>query len=136
MGYNKPSLPDQDGRIEEERVDRLMPDIDAGLREFLRTQVDSFLKWDLLWFFYQNPNTIDTAENISRYVGRSAENTHKELAELSSRGVLAEHTLNGMRIYSLSQASEVRELLRRFAESYDDRQFRIKAIYQILRTMR
>jgi hypothetical protein len=117
-------------------IDRLMVDMDANLLAFLRAQVDSFIKWDLIQFFCRNPDTMDTAENIARYIGRSAENMREEMAELSSGEVLAERKLNGRTIYSLSREPQVRELLRRFAESCDDQQFRIKAIYHILRTMR
>lgn len=121
---------------EQDLLDRLVPDIDANLLEFLRTQVDSFIKWDLIQFFYRNPNTVDTAENIARYIGRSAEKMDDEMAELSSGGVLIASHLNGMTVYSLADDPEVRDLLRSFAESCDDRQFKLKAIYHILRRMR
>lgn len=123
-------------RAERDLLDRLVPDIDANLLEFLRTQVDSFIKWDLIQFFYRNPNTVDTAENIASYIGRSVENMDQEMAELSSGGVLAASQLDGMTVYSLANDPEVRDLLRSFAESCDDRQFKLKAIYHILRNMR
>lgn len=136
MSDRKAALPARDVGTEQEMIDRLMVDMDANLLAFLRAQVDSFIKWDLIQFFCRNPDTMDTAENIARYIGRSAENMREEMAELSSGEVLAERKLNGRTIYSLSREPQVRELLRRFAESCDDQQFRIKAIYHILRTMR
>jgi hypothetical protein len=39
-------------------------------------------------------------------------------------------------IYSLSQSRSVRDTIARFIEASDDRQFRVKAIYHVLRSMR
>jgi len=46
---------------------RLMGDMDPGLLDFLKTRVNSFVKWDLVRFFHENPHTTDTAENVARY---------------------------------------------------------------------
>ena len=115
---------------------RLMADMDPHLLEFLREKVNSFAKWDLLRFFHDSPHTTDTAENIARYAGRSAETIRNELAELARDGVLEENQLGGMTVYSLAQDHEVREMLEQFVKASDDRQFRVKAIYHIIRGMR
>ncbi len=115
---------------------RLMSDMDPQLLEFLRTKINSFVKWDLVRFFHENPHTADTVENIARYAGRSSEAVRTELRELAEDGVLEETQLGSMTIYSLTSDPQVRELLRRFAEASDDRQFRIKAIYHIVRGSR
>jgi hypothetical protein len=115
---------------------RLMADMDPHLLEFLREKVNSFAKWDLLRFFYDSPHTTDTAENIARYAGRSAETIRSELAELARDGVLEENQLGGMTVYSLAQDDTVREMLEQFVKASDDRQFRVKAIYHIIRGMR
>ena len=49
---------------------RLMEDMDAQLLDFLKTKVNSFVKWDLVRFFHENPNTADTPDNVARYAGR------------------------------------------------------------------
>ena len=115
---------------------RLMADMDPHLLEFLREKVNSFAKWDLLRFFYDSPHTTDTAENIARYAGRSAETIRNELAELARDGVLEENQLGGMTVYSLAQDDTIREMLEQFVKASDDRQFRVKAIYHIIRGMR
>ncbi|HID88601.1 MAG TPA: hypothetical protein EYH27_00365 [Anaerolineales bacterium] len=122
--------------MDHDLVGRLMAEMDPDLLEFLQTKVNSFLKWDLIRFFYENPHTTDTAENIARYAGRNAETTRAELEELAADGVLAENRLGEMTVYSLSGDPEVRDLVRRFVEASDDRQFRVKAIYHIIRGMR
>jgi hypothetical protein len=115
---------------------RLMADMDPRLLEFLQSKVNSFVKWDLVNFFYDSPHTTDTAENIARYAGRGVEAIRTELAELARDGVLEESRLGGMTVYSLASDPEVREMLEQFVKASDDRQFRVKAIYHIIRGMR
>ncbi len=120
----------------EDLVGRVMADMDPELLTFLRTRVNSFVKWDLIRFFGENPYTTDTAENIARYAGRNVETTRAELAELAAQGVLVEHRLGEMTVYSLSSDPEIRRLIQRFLEASNDRQFRVKSIYHIIRGMR
>lgn len=114
----------------------LMADMDPALLDFLRAKVTSFVKWDLVRFFHDNPHTTDTAENIARYAGRDAAQIRTGLAELAASGVLEENQLGDMLVYSLAMDPVIRDLLDRFAEASDDRQFRIKAIYYIIRGTR
>lgn len=115
---------------------RLMADMDPRLLDFLRTKIDSFVKWDLIRFFYNNPYTTDTAENIARYAGRSVEAISEGLHELAGDGVLEANQLGDMTVYSLTSNHEIRDLLERFVEASNDRQFRVKAIYHIIRGAR
>ena len=125
--------------MEERELDlagRLMADMDPRLLEFLQRKINSFVKWDLVRFFYDNPHTTDTADNIARYAGRSAGIIRTELAELSQEGVLDENQLGDMTVYSLASDRQTRELLEQFVQASDDRQFRVKAIYHIIRGTR
>jgi hypothetical protein len=115
---------------------RLMADMNPQLLEFLQTKVNSFVKWDLVRFFHDNPHTTDTADNIARYAGRSAETIRSELTELTQDGVLEENQLGDMAVYSLAPDPGTRELLEQFVKASDDRQFRVKAIYHIIRGTR
>ncbi len=115
---------------------RLMADMNPDLLEFLRTRIDSFVKWDLVRFFHDNPYTMDTAENIARYAGRSVQVIRADLIALARDGVLEEDQLGGMIVYSLVPDPHVRELLEQFVKASDDRQFRVKAIYHIIRGTR
>ncbi len=112
---------------------RLMADMDPRLLRFLRETIDSFVKWDLIRFFHDNPYTTDTARNIARYAGRTDQAIRDDLAELAESGVLVESELGDMTVYSLTEDPELRELLDEFVEASDDRQFRVKAIYHIIR---
>jgi hypothetical protein len=115
---------------------RLMDDMDPEVLEFLKTAVNTFIKWDLVIFFYENPNTNDTADNIARYIGRDAGVIVSELDELASVGVVQRQITGQLLVYSLSTDPQVRERIKHFVSASDDRQFRVKAIYHLIRGMR
>jgi hypothetical protein len=114
----------------------LMGDMAPQLLEFLKTKVNSFIKWDLVRFFHENPNTTDTAENIARYAGRDVAIIEVELDELVGAGVLERQRIGDLQVYSLVADVEMRSLVEQFIRACDDRQFRVKAIYHIIRGMR
>jgi len=108
-------------------------DIDPDLLDFLNQYVDSFIKWDLMRFFFNNPHTIDTVDNIARYAGRNPEAVEQELAELAMRGLLEETHMGTLVVYALSADPEIRDQLARFIQASEDRQFRIRAIYHVIK---
>ena len=115
---------------------RLMGDMDPELLDFLKTKVNTFIKWDLVRFFHENPHTADTAANVARYVGRDVGAIEAELGELVGTGVLERQRVGDLVVYSLSSDAAMRGLIRQFVQACDDRQFRVKAIYHIIRGMR
>jgi hypothetical protein len=115
---------------------RLMDDMDPEVLEFLKTAVNTFIKWDLVIFFYENPNTTDTADNIARYIGRDAGVVQGELDELTAVGVLQRQPTGQLLAYLLTADPKVRDRLKHFVSASDDRQFRVKAIYHLMRGMR
>ena len=115
---------------------RLMGDMAPQLLEFLKNKVNTFVKWDLVRFFHENPNTTDTAENIARYAGRDVGTIEVELDELVGAGVLRRQRIGDLTVYSLIEDAAMRSLVDQFILACDDRQFRVKAIYHIIRGMR
>jgi len=112
---------------------RVMKDMDPELLDFLDTYVDSFITWDLLHFFHENPHTMDTGENIARYAGRAVRDVEPELKALAKRGVLEEITSRNLQVYKLTSDSELQAQLARFVKATKDREFRRKAIYHLVR---
>ena len=115
---------------------RLMNDMDPALLDFVKAKVNSFIKWDLVRFFYENPNTADTVENIAKYAGRNAAAVEPELEEMVESGVMQKREVEGTAIYSLAENEDMRELVDQFILACDDRHFRVKAVYHIIRGMR
>ncbi len=120
----------------EDFTTRLMNDMDPPLLELVKTKVNSFIKWDLVRFLRENPNTADTAENIAKYVGRNAATVEPELRELVDSDIMEVKSVDGMQVYSLTTDDSTRELLDRFITQCEDRHFRVKVIYHIVRGMR
>jgi hypothetical protein len=115
---------------------QLMDDMDPGLLDFLRDKVNSFIKWDLVRFFHDNPHAADTAESIARFTGRDVRTIQDELAGLVEANILLEKEVSGVKVFTLASDAAMRELLNKFVLACDDRQFRVKAIYHVIRGMR
>lgn len=116
---------------------RLMDDMDPTLLDFVKTKVNSFIKWDLVRFFYENPHTADTVENIAKYAGRNADAVKPELEDLVESGIMEKKMMDGSTIiYSLATNEDMRALVDQFILACEDRHFRVKAVYHIIRGMR
>jgi len=115
---------------------RLMSDMDPRLLDSVKTKINSFIKWDLIRFFYENPNTTDSAHNIARYAGRNVTAVEPELEELVDGGVMEKRYVNELAVYSLATNEEMRKLVDGFILACEDRHFRVKAVYHIIRGMR
>jgi hypothetical protein len=114
-----------------------MDDMDPTLLEFVKKKVNSFIKWDLVRFFYENPHTTDTVENIAKYAGRNADAVRPELEDLVESGIMQKKTLgDDTPVYSLSTDEDMRALVDKFILACEDRHFRVKAVYHIIRGMR
>ena len=120
----------------EDFTTRLMNDMDPQLLDLVKTKVNSFIKWDLVRFLRENPNTADTADSIAKYIGRNAATIEPELRDLVNAQIMELRSVEGMPVYSLTTDPAVRELIDRFIAACEDRHFRVKVIYHIVRGMR
>ena len=138
VDYIKPAVCEMECVIvsDSSATDRLASDIDPELLGCLRTQVNSFVKWDLVHFFHRNPYTMDTPEGIARHIGRNVGCIQTDLAELAADGILVKHRFGEMVVYAYSEDSDVRDIIRRLVEASGDQLFRAKAAFQMIRAMR
>jgi hypothetical protein len=113
-----------------------MNDMDPQLLDLVKTKVNSFIKWDLVRFLRENPNTADTAENIAKYIGRNAVTVEPELQELVDSQIMEVKSVEGLPVYSLTLDATTRDLIDQFITACEDRHFRVKVIYHIVRGMR
>jgi hypothetical protein len=58
------------------------------------------------------------------------------LEEMVESGVMQKREVEGTVIYSLAENEDMRELVDQFILACDDRHFRVKAVYHIIRGMR
>lgn len=115
---------------------RLMDDMNPALLDFIKTKVNSFIKWDIVKFFHLNPNTADTAENIARYIGRNEDAVRPEMEKLVASDLINKQPIADTIIYTITEDKTSRDLIRQFVEACEDRHFRVKAVYHILQGMR
>jgi hypothetical protein len=105
-----------------------MDDMDSLLLDFIKNKVNSFIKWD--------PNTTDSVENIAKYAGRNTAAVQAELEELVESGVMETQLVDDLLVYSLASGKDMRRLVNEFILACEDRHFRVKAVYHIIRSMR
>ena len=98
---------------------------------FLHRRVNSFVKWDLVRFFHDNPHTADTAEHIAQSIGREVRNIESELSGLADAGILDVRRVSGLSIYRLSTEEDTRKLVKQFVAACYNRRFREEAIHVI-----
>jgi hypothetical protein len=113
-----------------------MDDMDPVMLDFVKTKVNSFIKWDLVRFFHENPHTADTVDNIAKYAGRSVTAVEPELEELVDNGIMQKTMLGDTPIFTLVTDENMRTLVDNFIVACEDRHFRVKAVYHIIRGMR
>jgi len=112
-----------------------MDDMPEELLDFVKTKVNSFIKWDLVRFFHENPHTVDTAENIAKYAGRHLSAVAPELEDLEANRIMDRRMVGDQVVYSLTQDTAMRDLVDKFILACEDRHFRVKAVYHIIRGM-
>lgn len=111
---------------------RSITDMEPILFDFVKTRANSFVKWELMRFFDQNPHTADTAENIAGYLGRKVVAVKSELDDLIESGIMERKMLDGLSGYALANDEGTRALVDKFVLACENRDFRVKAVNQIL----
>ncbi|MBN1934127.1 MAG: hypothetical protein JW934_05660 [Anaerolineae bacterium] len=115
---------------------KLMDDMDPELLEMVQSAINSFIKWDLVRFFHENPNTTGSIENIATYLGRGVVAIEPEVNELVESGFMEKRIVGQVPVYSLTLDPERRQQIAQFVTACSDRHFRVKAVYHIIRGMR
>ncbi|MCL4302309.1 MAG: hypothetical protein KJ077_41860 [Anaerolineae bacterium] len=111
---------------------QLMDDLEPAMLDFVKTNVNSFTKWDLLRFFYNNRHMTNTAENIAKYAGRTVSMIERELDEWVDNGIVVKSGQNGASAYSLMSDETTWALMSEFVSGCEDRHFRIKVVHHII----
>jgi len=111
----------------------IMEDMEPGLLSFIKKHVRSFTRWDLIKFLYHNQSTWDTAENLARYIGRRVERVEAEVVQMAKEGLLRRDEQGPDAVYALTQDPELHTLVEKLVVASQDRTFRMKLVYHILR---
>jgi len=111
----------------------IMEDMEPDVLSFIRQHVRSFACWDLIKFLYHNPGTWDTAENLARCVGRRVERVEAEVILMTEAGLLRQDNEGPESVYGLTQDPKTLTLIEQLVSASQDRAFRMKLVYHILR---
>jgi len=107
--------------------------INGETREFITNFVDSFVKWDLLVFFYHNPNAVDNPNNIASRLGRKEEEVKEALEELKKKGLLS---TKGESIYAFETSEENKKMIEKFTKLLKDRNSRLEVLSLVLKQIK
>lgn len=111
----------------------MIPQIDVELERFIEKYVNSFIKWDLLVFFHENPGTTDTSTSLANHLGRRPEDVRKALDELVEGEVLTVQADDPNIIYQYQPSPKVQPLIENFIKSLDSREKRLQILTKLLR---
>jgi len=104
-------------------------------KKFIQNKVNSFIKWDLVRFFHDNPHTRDTASGIAQFIGRDQATIEAELKGLVDAGVLTIHKMAEVQVYHLTTDHKIRQRITEFVAACHNREFRVQAIQHIINGM-
>lgn len=110
-----------------------MEEIDTEIKLFIENVLTSFIRLDIIKFFYDNHNTADTLENIARNIGREKEKVEKDLNALVEHGFLKNNKQGKYDIYSYPSDEEKKTLIKKFMEYSKTREGRLKIIFWMIR---
>jgi hypothetical protein len=114
----------------------LMNDMPPELLQFVRDTVTTYVKFDLLRFFHENQFTYESVETIAHLVNHDQNAIKTALEELSEQGILEGTTVDDTKLYCLSKNGPTRQLVQAFVAACEEKEFRVKVIFHIIRHMR
>jgi hypothetical protein len=113
---------------------------DTVLTKFIRQYQISFQRLELLMIFYRHQAGPATAEELTQRTGYQQREVESNLAYLSSHGMLSPHAKGGSKRYGrpeadpAAEATLLRQTIRRLADTFADREGRLKIIFSILKS--
>lgn len=101
-------------------------------QEFLERYVDSFIAWDLLIFFFHNPSSCDSADNIAARLGRTKSDIVPSLEKMVSNSLLDKKLSFGEEVYFYAASKELSERIKEFIDALESREKRLVMLTHVL----
>jgi predicted transcriptional regulator len=111
--------------------ENLDPEVSFFVDEF----VDSFITWDLILFFSENPYTVGSPESIAMSIGRLGSDIEPFLNKLTEKGILTYEYRPGNgaeSIYAYSPQPEFEKMVSEFKRVLKDRASRLIIVSKVL----
>ena len=92
-------------------------EVDIDFLVFVERYATDLLKWDILTFFADNPNSCIPASNIAQRIGRSIHSVRPELGDLVLLGILDQtRASDDQTLYQLTKEPYLRKMTLKFAD--------------------
>jgi hypothetical protein len=101
----------------------------AEVHKFVEEYVDSFISWDILLFFYNNPGALESSESLSNRLGRNEKDVSAGLRALATKGVLLSATKG---IYQSNPDPQFQARVKAFNDALSIAPTRLSILNQVL----
>lgn len=109
--------------------------LDPQVGFFVDEFIDSFITWDLVLFFHENPYTLGSASSIAMSIGRLGADIEPFLEKLAQKGVLSHEYRPGdgaEPIYAYKPQHEFEKMVTDFKRALKDRASRLIIVSKVL----
>lgn len=94
-----------------------MSEIDVTLFVFLERYASSLIKWDILTYFGNHPDSITTALELSCNLNKNYQVVRRNVGDLALLGILDMDNSDTLPGYRLAKKPNVQSLVRRMANN-------------------
>lgn len=101
--------------------------LDAEMREFVERYIDSFLVWDMIVFFYSNPQVVETIPGLAIRLGRKAKDVKEVINKLVEKGIVSMASIDPD-TYCYGPSEDQKKLIDRFITQTADQIFRLQVL--------
>lgn len=109
--------------------------LDPQISVFVEEYIDSFISWDLILFFHENPYTVGSPTSIAMSIGRLGSDIEPYLEKLADKRVLVRELRTGdgsETIYAYRPEPDFERMVIEFKRALKDRASRLIIVSKVL----
>ncbi|MDY6794196.1 MAG: hypothetical protein SWK76_02765 [Actinomycetota bacterium] len=109
--------------------------LDPQVSSFVEEYIDSFITWDLILFFHDNPYTVGSSSSIAMSIGRLGSDIEPYLEKLAEKEVLSYEFRPGgtaETIYAYKPEPDFEKMVMEFKRALRDRASRLIIVSKVL----
>jgi hypothetical protein len=127
MSRRSPNRRDQGSTQSDSSVNR---GLDAETLDFIQRHLTSYLKWEVLKYYGENPSAVETPRAFARRLGKESRQITEVMKSLSRSGLL--HNGTDTEGYALAGDDSQRAILQKIVSaSRSNNRFRLQLNYHI-----
>ena len=106
---------------------------DDDLEKFITAVADSFVKVELIKFFFHNPRFLGNAQDISMAIGRDPKKVSKGLDELVAIGIIQKSGPKSGTLWSYRPEETMHKKITHFIQAYEGPDLRQWIVNKVIR---